>query len=144
MGFIYFFFYKRHFLVIRCRKETSKGLLEAFAFEDGRERPSAPWPFWARSSGLILSCFILFLALTIARLCQEDFQDVGFASERVVFRVESTSGRAWHAGVARARLCIVRIALGQGPTMTRSGGGSGIVTWSVCDARWLGSTVVRR
>lgn len=69
MGFIYF--YKRHFLVIRCRKGTSKGLLEAFAFEDGREAFS-PWPFWARSSGLILNCFILFLALTIARLCQED------------------------------------------------------------------------
>lgn len=34
MGFIYF--YKRHFLVIRCRKKTSKGLLEAVAFEDGR------------------------------------------------------------------------------------------------------------
>lgn len=69
---------------------------------------------------------------------------MGFVSERVVCRVESASRRAWHAGVARARLCVVRIALGQGPTMTRSGGGSGIVTWSVCDAWWLGSTVVWR
>lgn len=108
------------------------------------ERPSAPRPFWARSSGLILSCFILFLALTIARLCQEDFQDVRFISERVVCRVEAASGRAWHAGVARAFLSFVRIALGQGPTMTRSGGGRGIVTWSVCNAWRLGSTVVWR
>lgn len=69
---------------------------------------------------------------------------MGFVSERVVCRVKSASGRAWHAGVARARLCVVRVPLGQGPTMTRSGGGSGIVTWSVCDAWWLGSTVVRR
>lgn len=108
------------------------------------ERPSAPWPFWASSSGLILSCFILFLALTIARLCQGDFQDAGFVSERVVCRVETASGRAWHAGVARACLCVVKIALGQGPTVTRSGGGSGFVTWSVCSAWRLGSTVVRR
>lgn len=82
------------------------------------------WLFWARSSGLILSYFIvLFPALTIARLCQKDFQDVRFVSERVVCRVKASSRKAWHSGAARARLGIVRVALEQGPAVTRSGGG---------------------
>lgn len=129
MGFIYF--YKRHFLVIRCRKKTSRGLLEAVAFEDGKVSFS-PWLFWARSSGLILSYFkVLFPALTIARLCQEDFQDVGFHSERVVCRVETASGKAEHSGVARTCFSIVRKDPGWGPATTKSGGGSCVVTLPV-------------
>lgn len=99
------------------------------------ERPFSPWPFWARFSGLILSYFILSLALTIARLCQEDFQDVGFVSERVARRVETASRKAWH---------LVRMALGQGPAVTGSGEGSRVVALSVCSALQLGSTVVWR
>lgn len=138
MGFIYF--YKRHFLVIRCRKKTSKGLLEAVAFEDGRVSFS-PWLFWAMSSGLILSYFkVLFPALTIARLCQEDFQDVGFHSERVVRRVETASGKAEHSGVARTCFSIVRKAPGRGPATTRSGGGSCVVTLPVCNTLGLRSS----